>query len=170
ASPPRSYRATQLLGILSGFILGYTLFSRLLGAGWSVAELREAPPPVTVNPLRPSPSSNDSQEEKDSALNLRENEEGRLRLTTENREQANMAERVRAQAASLPIPGFALVGMGHLPFDLPNAPQPGNVTAAECALTCNGQPGCHGFAWFVKPAWSRVSECYLKNRNAQAIV
>ena len=43
------------------------------------------------------------------------------------------------------------------------APQPGNVTVAECAATCRRWGwSCLGFSYFARPSWSSVSECYIK--------
>ena len=54
--------------------------------------------------------------------------------------------------------------MGHLPGNEPGgAPQPGNVTVAECAATCRRWGwSCLGFSYFARPSWSSVSECYIK--------
>ena len=64
----------------------------------------------------------------------------------------------------IPHPGFRFLGPGQMKGrDAPGAPQPGNVTSLDCARICGRSVGCAGFAWFPKPAWSSVSECYLKN-------
>ena len=63
-----------------------------------------------------------------------------------------------------PLPGFVFAGVGHLPGNEPGgAPQPGNVTVAECAATCRRWGwSCLGFSYFARPSWSSVSECYIK--------
>ena len=63
-----------------------------------------------------------------------------------------------------PLPGFVFAGVGHLPGNEPGgAPQPGNVTVAECAATCRRWGwSCLGFSYFARPSWSPVSECYIK--------
>ena len=59
--------------------------------------------------------------------------------------------------------GFELVGTGHVAgHDAPGAPQPGNVSEAECAAHCRRVPSCSSFAYFPEPMWSATSECYLK--------
>ena len=63
-----------------------------------------------------------------------------------------------------PLPGFVVAGVGHLAGNEPGgAPQPGNVTVAECAGTCRRWGwSCFGFSYFARPSWSTVSECYVK--------
>lgn len=64
----------------------------------------------------------------------------------------------------VPHPGFRFLGAGHIKgHDVRGAPQPGNVSSLECARICRRSNGCAGFAWFPKPSWSVVSECYLKD-------
>ena len=81
----------------------------------------------------------------------------------EERERKARAAKDMAIYPKMAVPGYRFVGAGHLKFDVPKAEQPGNVTPATCAAVCNRQKGCHGFAFFPKPSWSQVSECYLKS-------
>ena len=90
----------------------------------------------------------------------------RAQLPPEQRRRLpSLSQRPRHQP-DIP-PGFApldsIHGNGNVPgHDMRNAPQPGNVSMAECARVCKANLDCDAFTWFAKPPWSAVSECYLK--------
>ncbi|KAL1523792.1 hypothetical protein AB1Y20_018715 [Prymnesium parvum] len=157
----RARGAALAVGVLFGFAIGYEL--RL-----SYHERRSAvttgttgwPPVITYQPRTVSVAEEEEAEKEDDSW--RNEPSGTLLHQREEAEQRARNERDRRLYPNMTVPSYRFVGEGHLPFDALNAPQPGNITPGECARVCSRHKGCFGFAWFSKPSWSAVSECYLK--------
>eukprot|EP00966_Prymnesium_polylepis_P225529 5217429-Prymnesium_polylepis.1 len=160
----RARSAALAVGVVMGLVLGLSSSTTDGGAGRALQGGEQRP---TFTPSAAPAAAEDEQEDGAGA-------EGRSssgpsdtdRYFQQQRDAADRAARdlVRYPKAAV-APGFRYVGAGHLVFDLPRAPQPGNVTPLECSVVCGRESGCYGFAYFPRPSWSSVPECYLKSRK-----
>ena len=156
----------MFIGVVCGLAVGYLIHADKSPPPDSTRMLQDVhqPPVVTYQPGVAGTSAAEEEEEDGAGAERRKTGPSETDIyLRDERERKMRAAEAAARYPRLHVPGYRFVGAGHLKFDVPKAAQPGNVTPAECAAVCERQSGCHSFAFFPKPSWSQVSECYLKS-------